>query len=72
MGSFLHHLKLFVVFLSGDLWTLAAVVGNLVVVLVVRGVLFSRGVIAVAKVVTVRRSLPADGDRRRDVVATMI
>ena len=72
MGSFLHHLKLFVVFLSGDLWTLAAVVGDLLIVLVVRDVWISIGVVAVAEVVVVRLSLPADGDLLVDVVPTVI
>ena len=72
MGSFLHHLKLFVVFLSGDLWTLAAVVGDRLIVLVVRDVWISIGVVAVAEVVAVRLSLPTDGEPLVDVVPTVI
>ena len=46
--------------------------GDLLIVLVVRDVWISIGVVAVAEVVVVRLSLPTDGDLLVDVVPTVI
>ena len=73
MIKFPHYLELFVVCVSGDLWTLTAVVDDLLCSsLLMRVDLVPSGVIAVTEVLAVRLTLPADGERRIDPVPTVV
>ena len=73
MIKFPHYLELFVVCVSGDLWTLTAVVDDLLCSsLLMRVDLVPSGVIAVTEVVAVRLILPADGERRSDTIPTEV
>ena len=58
---------------SGDLWTLTAVVDDLLCFsLLMRVDLVPSGVIAVTEVLAVRLILPADGERQIDPVPTVV
>ena len=73
MIKFSHYLELFVVCVSGDLWTLTAVVDDLLCSsLLMRVDLVPSGVIAVTEVLAVRLILPADGERWSDTIPTEV